>query len=132
MKMHTATLATDASVGRMSAGNTVVAIAPPATVGPSRMPARISPTTCGWPTFRASNPTSRAAVTMTTSANTRRGTSAAVTLPPPPAGSTRTDRVERDVADAVAEDRAAEDPDDLPAVLDVEPPAPLGQLPCGQ
>jgi hypothetical protein len=49
MNMNTATptFASAPSIGRTLAGNSAVAIAPSNSVGPSRIPARISPTTAG-------------------------------------------------------------------------------------
>jgi hypothetical protein len=63
------TLASPSNAVVIPDGNTTSRTAVPKRVGPTRMPATISPTTAGWPTRRASIPKSRVSAMMVASAS---------------------------------------------------------------
>src|SRR5580704_15501290 len=107
-------------------------MAPPASVGPSRIPARISPVTAGWPSLRASTPNRRAATTMTASASISSGRCAGLTIALPSSALGRGYGIRREFADSAAGHRASHDPDGVRAVLDLQSPAALGQLQRGE
>jgi hypothetical protein len=63
-KTTTPTFANHDNTGRTSAGNSAALRLSPISVGPSTMPARISPITAGWPSLLSTAPSSLATATM--------------------------------------------------------------------
>ena len=65
-------------------GNSALVIAPWKNVGPSRIPARISPSTGGWPRSLAAVPSSRAKMMMNATSASSSWTSLRLMVRPPP------------------------------------------------